>query len=348
MTWGANAERREKMKRRKDNGDPASATGLVFDIQRFSLFDGPGIRTTVFLKGCPLQCAWCHNPEGIVPHAELLFQPEQCVGCGACVAVCPEGAHRFEIKEEARAARAAQDDAAAAGQPWSAPVGHVLERKLCTVCGACAPACPSKALELCGQRMTVGAVMAIVLRDRGYYMDSGGGLTLSGGEPLFQPAFATALLGAARAEGLHTAIETSGCGGWTDLEALLPLTDLFLYDVKETDPQRHRAFTGVPLAPILDNLRRLVAAGANVRLRLPVVPGYNDRPDHIEAVARLAQSLPGLEGADLLPYHRLGEGKRMLLGQPEDRAVSLPPDTGQVQAWKACFAAAGLDVWSAE
>jgi pyruvate formate lyase activating enzyme len=185
--------------------------------------------------------------------------------------------------------------------------------------------------------------MAVVLRDRGYYQDSGGGLTLSGGEPLLQPAFTLALLTAAKAAGLHTAVETSGFTAWHHLEAIRPVTDLFLFDIKETDPQRHKAITGVPLRPIHDNLRRLASTGAEIVLRLPIIPGYNDRPDHIEAVATLARSLPHLPAADLLPYHRLGKGKRALLGQ-DDNEVSYPPEPAQVQAWKAHFASAGLPV----
>jgi len=306
---------------------PTSApvpTGLVFDIQRFSLYDGPGIRTTVFLKGCPLHCPWCHNPESVAPRRELLFSPAQCVHCGACVAVCPTDAHYFT--------------------PTGTPVGgHLLDRDACVICGACAQVCPSKALEICGRERTVDDVMAVVLRDLGYYKDSGGGLTLSGGEPLLQPAFTLALLTAAKTAGLHTAVETSGFTAWHHLEAIRPVTDLFLFDIKETDPSLHAAVIGVPLKPILDNLRWLASAGARIVLRLPIIPGYNDRPDHIEAVVRLAHSLPTLAGVDLLPYHRLGRGKRALLGQ-DGNEVSHPPEPAQVQAWKAHFASAGLPV----
>jgi glycyl-radical enzyme activating protein len=295
-------------------------SGLVFDIQRFSLFDGPGIRTTVFLKGCPLRCPWCHNPEGIASQPALRYDATRCVECRACVAVCPNGAHSVD----------------SAGR-------HRLDRARCTVCGACAEVCPSKALEICGETLTLDDVMDVVLRDRGYYADSGGGITLSGGEPLLQPGFSRVLLAAAKAEGLHTAVETSGFGAWSALAALAPVTDLFLFDIKETEADRHLALTGVPLAPIHANLQRLAARGATIVLRLPMIPRINDRPDHIAAIAALAMNLPTLPQIDLLPYHRLGTGKRPLLGEPE-REVAHPPAPAQVQAWQTQFAAAGLRV----
>jgi glycyl-radical enzyme activating protein len=307
--------------------------GLVFDIQRFSLYDGPGIRTTVFLKGCPLHCPWCHNPESVAPKAELLFNPDQCVHCGACVAVCPTGAHRT--------APTGEPAGAAVSGPCGTSVGRLLDRRACVVCGACAQVCPSDALAMCGQKHTVRDVMRVVSRDRGYYADSGGGLTVSGGEPLLQPTFTLALLTAAKEAGLHTTVETSGYTAWHHLETIRPTTDLFLFDIKETDPQRHKQVTGVPVHPIHENLRRLAETGARIILRLPFIPGYNDRPDHIEAIAQLAHNLPTLAGVDLLPYHRLGKGKRALLGQ-DDREVSHPPEPAQVQVWQARFAAAGL------
>ena len=294
-------------------------SGLVFDIQRFSLFNGPGIRTTVFLKGCPLRCPWCHNPEGVRVNPELLFWPERCIGCGQCVTVCPGGAHRK-----------------------GADGVHILDRDACVACLECARNCPARALERCGDRMSVRQVMAAVLRDRDYYADSGGGLTLSGGEPLQQPEFATALLEAARAEALHTALETSGCAPWERFQAVLPVTDLFLFDIKETEPERHKRWTGAPLQPILENLRRLAAAGARIVLRLPLAPGYNDRPDHFAAVARLAREL-ALAEADLLPYHRLGESKLAALGRSAASACG-EPDEETVHRWKAEFAKAGLIV----
>ncbi len=315
------------------HSDFRSVKGLVFDIQRFSLFDGPGIRTTVFFKGCPLRCLWCHNPEGIDPQAQLLYSAGLCVSCGLCVKACPRGAQA--IDKEGR---------------------HTLDRARCNVCGACVAACPTRALEMAGRSMTAGAVMDEVLKDRLFYTESGGGLTLSGGEPLLQPEFAAALLRAAREEGLHTAVETSGCCSWSRLEAILPLTDLFLYDLKEMDPLRHETFTGVPLKPILDTLSRLSEAGATIVLRLPFIPGCNARPDHIAAVAELAAGLTGplrqaqgrLAGVDLLPYHRLGEGKRARLGLAETAPAADVPEKETIAGWKKAFAEAGLLVRTAD
>jgi glycyl-radical enzyme activating protein len=294
--------------------------GLIFDIQRFSLFNGPGIRTTVFFKGCPLRCSWCHNPEGVKAGPELLFSLDRCVGCGNCITACVRDVHR------------------------QGPDGaHTLDRQYCTVCGACARVCPSDALELCGDWTSVREIMAVVLRDRDYYADSGGGLTLSGGEPLLQPEFAKALLTMAKAEGLHTALETSGCAVWARIEAILTVTDLFLFDIKETDATRHAQWTGVQWQPIRENLQRLAATGARIVLRLPVAPGYNDRLDHFQAVADLAREL-GVTEADLLPYHRFGESKLAALGRGDVPPACREPDQDTVRQWQARFAQAGLMV----
>ena len=270
--------------------DAPQTVGRIFDIKRFAIKDGPGIRTTVFLKGCPLRCLWCHNPEGVDPEPLLSFQPSLCVGCGCCFRVCPEGAHEM-----------------LGGQ-------HVLNRNLCTVCGLCAAECAAAALELVGREVTVAEVIDEVLLDRAYYEASGGGITLSGGEPTGQMEFAEALLRAAKEKNLHCCLDTCGFCEFEQLDRLRPLVDLFLYDYKETDPQRHVAQTGVDNEKILDNLHRLHAAGAGIRLRCPIIPGLNDRGDHFEGIARLAKALPKLEGVAILPYHRLGEGKVERMG----------------------------------
>lgn len=296
-------------------------TGNIFEIQRFSIHDGPGIRTTVFLKGCPLDCSWCHNPEGISPGPLLSFAPERCIGCGYCFRACPRSARRlFE----------------GAG---------VLDRKLCAVCGKCTAECWTGALELVGRKAGAAEIMETVLRDRAFYETSGGGLTLSGGEPLFQAEFSAALLRRARAEGLHTCLETCCCAPWTSCEPLLPLTDLFLADLKETDPERHRSFTGADNAPILENIRLLHDSGRPVILRLPIVPGRNDREDHFAAVARLVHRLPRLAGVEIMPYHPLGLGKVKRMGlDPARREKAARPGNAVIRGWITRFRELGVTV----
>jgi pyruvate formate lyase activating enzyme len=295
-------------------------TGRIFDLQRFSIHDGPGIRTTVFFKGCPLRCLWCHNPEGISSQPQLAFTPDKCIACGDCVKACPETA-------------LARNQAGRA----------VLDRARCTACGACAPVCDARALEMVGRDLTVEEVMAVALRDRDYYAASGGGLTLSGGEPLAQPEFAEALLRAARRERLHCAVETSGFAEWPQLERLLPLVDLWLYDYKETNPQLHLSFTGESNQRILANLRALDRAGARLLLRCPMVPEYNARQEHLAAIAALARELPNLRGVELLPYHRLGQSKLRRFGFSSRMPASVkPPDKELISSWNAYLSSRGV------
>jgi pyruvate formate lyase activating enzyme len=294
-------------------------TGRIFEIQRYCIHDGPGIRTTVFLKGCPLNCLWCHNPEGIAPQAALSFIPARCIGCGYCFRACERGAH-------------AMTDAA-----------HTLDRARCGLCGRCARECHAGALELVGRDISVEDALAEVLKDRPFYETSGGGMTLSGGEPLMQIEFTAALLGAARGAGLNTCVETCGFADYGRFERILGSTDLFLYDLKETDAARHEEFTGAPLAPILRNLRSLHDAGAAILLRLPIVPGCNDRDEHLRAVAALARELPRLRGVEIMPYHRLGESKLERMGLAgRARAQAAPPSAKEVGRWLALLKAEGV------
>jgi pyruvate formate lyase activating enzyme len=300
-------------------------TGRIFDIQRFSIHDGPGIRTTVFLKGCPLRCKWCHNPEGISPEPRLSVMAGKCVGCKACLAVCKGGALALNGSRKV-----------------------VIDRGGCTSCGDCPPVCDPKALEMVGRNATVDEVMTLALRDREYYHASGGGLTLSGGEPLFQPAFAGALLKAAKAAGLHTVVETSGFGDWAVLDRIRPDVDLFLYDYKETDPHLHEAFTGKPNAPILENLRKLHAAGGRILLRCPMIPEFNARKEHLDGIARTAGELTRLTGVELLAYHRLGSSKLRRFGFPPRMPESVKsPDAETVRGWNAYLANKGVKLVNA-
>ncbi|MDR3147537.1 MAG: glycyl-radical enzyme activating protein, partial [Treponema sp.] len=266
--------------------------GLIFDIQRFSLHDGPGIRTNVFLKGCPLDCAWCHNPESKDPAPELAYYPGKCILCGACAGACPKGLHR--LGEE----------------------GHSLTRAACTRCGACAEACVTGALALIGRSISAGEALAEVKRDDVFYRSSGGGMTVSGGEPFFQGEFTLALLRLAKGAGLHTCVETSGAAPFELLREAAPLTDLFLYDVKETDAERHRIFTGAPNAVILDNLEKLDRLGSPTILRCPVIPGCNDREDHFRGIGAIAGRLGNIRGIEIEPYHPLGISKAEAIGKP--------------------------------
>ncbi len=289
----------------------STRTGRVFDIQRFSIHDGPGIRTTVFLKGCPLRCLWCHNPEGIRREPLLSFALDKCIACGTCVDTCPNQAHVMDPQK-----------------------GHVFLRERCQACGKCAELCPTRALELVGRDVSCDEVLDQVLRDRLFYEASGGGVTLSGGEPLLQIEFAEALLRGASEAGVHTAVETCGHVSFARLARVAPHTDLFLYDVKETDDALHRKFTGVPGRRILDNLRALHDAGASVLVRLPIVPGLNDREGHFREVARIVRPLSGLLGVEVLPYHSLGIGKRPRFGlESDDGADPEPPSQDTVAGW---------------
>ncbi len=298
-----------------------SDKGIIFDIQRFSLHDGPGIRTTVFMKGCPLRCWWCHNPEGISSQPLLSFLPDKCIGCGFCFKVCPRRAHRME-----------------GGR-------HVLDREKCIRCGACTVECCSGALELAGKKVTVEEVIREVLKDRPFYETSGGGMTLSGGEPTYQMAFTEALLQAAKNEGLHTCMETCGYADYNRFERLLPLVDQFLFDFKESDPERHLEYTGVSNARILANLRALIKHGASVLLRCPMIPGCNDREDHLEAIAAISRELPNLAGVELMPYHGLGTGKLERFGLDATRHTNTQaPTPATVAAWGTYLRERGVQV----
>lgn len=264
--------------------------GVVFNIQRCSLHDGPGIRTTVFLKGCPLRCFWCQNPESQAVGTELLYDRRKCTLCGACRSACPHGAVGL-VK----------------GKP-------AYDRTLCRGCGRCCPACPNEARSVSGRTMSVDEVMAEVRRDVKFYKRSGGGLTLSGGEPLSQPRFSRELLGRCREEGLHTTLDTSGAAPWSRLRGVLEQADFVLLDIKHLDPAKHAAATGRDNRLILANAKR-IAKLKPLRLRIPLIPGFNDDAAAIGAIAGFARNELGGPAIDLLPYNRLGEIKYDFLGK---------------------------------
>ena len=289
----------------------AELRGTVFDIQRFSLHDGPGIRTNVFLKGCPLRCIWCHNPEGLRHIPQIMFTSRDCIACGEC-AVCPEGAHIF------------RDGL------------HGFDRSKCLsetgdgACGKCAEVCPAEALRIAGKRMTVDEVLKTVLDDVGFYSD-GGGMTLSGGEPFFQPEFALALLKAAKEKGINTAVETSGFASETAFRAALQYIDLLLFDCKLTNDEDHKKYTGVPLEPIRRNLAAASETGTAVTLRCPIIPGINDTEEHIRGVAALGKTVKSLREIHLEPYHSLGSSKSEQLGE-KPAFLTSPPEKEHLES----------------
>ena len=294
-----------------------SPLGIVFDIQRAALHDGPGVRTTVFLKGCPLRCPWCHNPESRVHRPQLGFDTDKCSGCRTCADACLEGVHAFDSASR-----------------------HLVSRDRCTLAGNCVSSCPSDALRIYGSERAVPEVMEVVRRDKAYYARSGGGLTLSGGEPTAQIDFAEALLRAAKAEGIATCVETCGFAPRASFERLLDCCDLFLFDIKASDEEKHRELTGVPLAQIRDNLRWLARRGAKLLLRCPLIPGVNDDEGHLRSIAGLSRELP-LEGVELLPYHEGGLAKRERIGSRDPFVRPPVPGPGQIAAWRAFLVAEG-------
>ena len=272
------------------NPVPAECSGLVFNIQRYSIKDGPGIRTTVFMKGCPLRCQWCSNPESQRTYPEILTYDIKCVRCGKCAEICPTGA--ITIDEESRK----------------------INRAKCTLCLECAKVCPHKAITVSGEFKTVGEIVKEVEADRLFYENSGGGMTVSGGEPLLQHEFVYQVLKACKEKGLHTTLDTSGYSPWDVMERVLKYTDLVLYDIKHMDPKLHRQKTGKSNLLILDNLRKIDTNRVRLWLRVPLIPGYNDSEENLEKVARLGIKMRA-EKISLLPYHNWGTSKYKGLGR---------------------------------
>ena len=275
--------------------------GIIFDISRCCINDGPGIRTTVFLKGCPLNCVWCHNPESQSYKPEILYAFDMCTRCGMCARVCPEGCHTFrEI--------------------------HTFSRKKCIGCGKCAMVCKPEALRLAGKSTTVENVIKDVLKDRVFYEESGGGMTVSGGEPLMQIDFLESLLKTAKQKGVHTCTETSGYAPKKHFERIAPYTDCFLFDWKETNSEKHKLFTGADNHTIYENLSYLNQIGAQMVLRLPLIPGYNDTEEHILGTAKVVNENKSITSVEILPYHPLGISKTKELGRKNDKCSPIIPD----------------------
>ncbi|MBL3538636.1 glycyl-radical enzyme activating protein [Aminivibrio sp.] len=299
--------------------------GIVFDIKRYSIHDGPGIRTTFFLKGCPLSCWWCHNPEGMSHRPILIRHPNRCIGCGRCTVSCPTGA-------------------------WDRTADGQLRRDKgkCILCGKCAEVCPPAAIEIAGREMTPAEVVLEAKKDIPFYDESGGGVTFSGGEPLFQSSFLVACLLRLQEAEVHTAVDTSGyCEESKILEAA-EIADLFLFDIKHVDPKKHEYYTGVSNSIILSNLEKLdevlVRRGrGRINIRMPLIPGINDDPHNLEAVAELSASLKTLSGVNILPYHSTGEGKYRNLGMEYKMGKYLPPREDKIAEALDIFRRQGIE-----
>ncbi len=284
--------------------------GMIFDIQRCTYHDGPGIRTTVFFKGCPLRCAWCHNPESFLPGPQLRFYSQSCSHCGGCVCQCPQNAHSIQSGV------------------------HTVDFSRCIACGACTAACPNGALELVGREVSVQEIMELVLRDRAYYDASGGGLTVSGGEPTMQPEFLAQLLRAAKAEGIHTCVETNGYIPKAVLATIAPLTELFLIDYKLSEGEGLTPYTLAQGDLWQNTMEELTRLQKPVILRLPIIPGINDTAAHMEAAAAYRRAHPNVQSLEIMPYHAMGKSKWEQLGLSY-RFPALPSATAeQAAAWK--------------
>jgi pyruvate formate lyase activating enzyme len=267
-------------------------TGKIFEIKRFSIHDGPGIRTTVFFKGCPLACKWCHNPEGISAKPEIAFVEKKCAVCGACVDACPNGAQHIDREGK-----------------------RLFDRQRCTICGKCTDACYPQALLLYGTDVTVDYLMDEISADKDFYKNSGGGVTLSGGEPLLQAEFCEVLLKCCKAAGIDTAVDTSGYVRWEAIQKVLDHTDLFLYDLKHMDSGMHARYTGVPNQRILDNLKRLGSYDKPVEIRIPIIPDVNNSRDNICRTAEFLCGIRSLTVIKLLRYHSMARSKFAAVGR---------------------------------
>ncbi|WP_147198000.1 glycyl-radical enzyme activating protein [Pantoea sp. CCBC3-3-1] len=292
------------------------AEGVLFNIQRYSLHDGPGIRTIPFLKGCPLACKWCSNPESQRPQPEVIYKKNDCIECGKCIAVCSQ-------------------------QAISTRNRFFIDRERCIQCGECTQVCPTAALEMKGKRMTVAAVMLELQKEENLFRRSGGGITLSGGEPLAQPVFARELLKACKERGWHTAIETTGMASREVIEQVFPWVDLALTDIKAINPQVHASFTGVSNQRILENLIRISFITQTV-VRVPVIPGVNDNPQEMRSIAEFARLMSRVDTLHLLPYHSFGENKYALLGRDYSLANIAQPDENRMALLQAEIEASGL------
>jgi pyruvate formate lyase activating enzyme len=292
---------------------------LVFDIKRYSINDGPGIRATIFFKGCPLNCQWCHNPESISPKVQKLFTAAKCIGCGECCRICPVSACKMTAD------------------------GVVTDSDLCTLCGKCAEVCPTLATEMSGRYYSVAELLEVVKKERPFFDQSGGGVTFSGGEPLLYPEFLIEILEECGKQGVHRAVDTSGFVKKETLLKVAKHTDLFLYDLKMIDAEKHKRCTGVDNRLILDNLAALAEYGSEVQVRIPLIGGVNDDDDSVAAMATYIAGLPGeRREVSLLPFHDVARGKDEKLGQERDLTALYEPGADDLRRVVDAFAGYGL------
>ncbi len=295
-------------------------SGLIFDVKKYSINDGPGIRVTIFFKGCPLRCAWCHNPESISSRVQKMYTADKCISCSACIEICPESACKLT------------------------PDGVVTDLERCTSCGKCAIVCPTKATEMSGRIATVDEMVEIVEKERVFFEQSGGGVTISGGEPLLQSDFLIALLDELGLRSIHRAVDTTGFAKSEILLNVAKRTELFLYDLKMMDSQRHKKWTGVENEQILKNLTLLAETGVSINIRIPLVKGVNDDNENIGQTAAFVANLPGgKKTVNILPYHSIAASKYRKLGEKYDSSDMAEPSAEEQAGVIAQFAAFGLE-----
>lgn len=294
--------------------------GMIFDIRKYAIHDGPGIRTTVFFKGCPLRCWWCHNPEGQDIKPELVYRESRCIGCGECSKNC-------------------QREAISLGAQYVS-----VNREDCVLCGKCSSVCPSDAFSIAGKQMAVKEILEEIEKDRPFYEESGGGVTFSGGEPLLQPDFLIALLDECEKRAIHTTVDTCGFARYEIIDRIRDKVDLFLYDIKTMDNRKHRKYTGASNERILENLKKLAESGSSIVISFPIIPNINDDDKNVTRIAKFISSLPNIQQVNLLPYHRAGIEKYKNLGKPYKLDKIQPPSNQKIKTVKEKLEAFGITV----
>lgn len=293
---------------------------LIFDIKRYAINDGPGIRMTIFTKGCPLSCVWCHNPESQSPHGQKMYTADKCIGCQSCVEACPENACELT------------------------PNGIVTDTELCIVCGICADVCPTKASEVTGRMMSKEEIFAKIENERVFFDQSDGGVTFSGGEPLQHTEYLIEILDECGERGIHRTVDTTGLAKTETLLEVAKRTDHFLYDLKLMDSAKHKRWTGVPNEKILENLQTLAATGAKINIRIPLIKGVNTDEENIRQTAAFVANLDGeMKTVNLLPYHNIASRKYQKLGQDYDPSGMETPSQAEQQRCVEIFAEYGLE-----